>query len=193
MAGNDLAAFAVKAAGMAAGLPSDMEAATGKAALKVTTAARASIKQASGGDSQLSGLRSKKTGKGGKVGARYDLAKAGTHGAASSALVRATGPLHILDSPTRAHQVAALPKKGRSSKSKAGYAQREAFYNAIFGGGGGFSGVSPLKMPFGYRYRADHPGTSGKRSFWNAVDRVAPSVPAIYRDALAASMVKRLR
>ena len=189
-----LGQFAVGMANLATGLPHDMEAATGKAALKVTTAARASIARASGGDSRLSGMASKKTGKGGKVGARYDMAKAGTHGRSASALVRATGPLHILDSPTRRHQVMASVKKGRSSKSKAGRAQREAFYNAIFGGEGGFSGVKPLAFKGGgFAYRAQHPGTRGKRSFWTAVDRVAPSVPAIYQDALASSMVKRLK
>jgi hypothetical protein len=52
-----LAQFAVGMANLATGLPHDMEAATGKAALKVTTAARASIARASGGDSRRSTSR----------------------------------------------------------------------------------------------------------------------------------------
>jgi len=183
-----LGQFAVGMANLATGLPHDMEAATERAALKTVTAARASIKRASGGDSRLSGRGGKGTkARGGAfVGAGYEMAKAGTHGRSASALVRARGELWILDNPTKAHKIAPKVKKGRANSL-----QRSSWIAAQEGR---FMGVKPLRFrDGGFSYRARHRGTRGKRSFWNAVDRVAPSVPAIYQDALASSMVKRLK
>jgi hypothetical protein len=189
MAGNDFARFAVKAAGLAAGLPRDMEAATERAALKTVTAARASIQRASGGDNRLSGRGGAKTkARGGAfVGAGYEMSKAGTHGRASaSALVHMRGVLWLLDNPTKAHKIAPKVKKGRANSL-----QRSSWIAAQEGR---YMGVKPLRFRDGsFRYGANHPGTRGKRSFWNAVDRVAPQIPAIYSDALASSMVKRLK
>ena len=183
-----LGQFAVGMANLATGLPKDMEAATAKAALKVTTAARASIARASGGDNRLSGggVGGKRRPKNGSfVGAGYEMAKAGTHGRSASALVHMRGVLWILDNPTGAHKISPHVKKGRANSL-----QRSSWIAAQEGR---FMGVKPLRFRDGsFRYTANHPGTRGKRSFWNAVDKVTPTIPAIYRNALASSMTKRL-
>ena len=161
-----LAQFAVKANAYAdVGIPQASRGAVDKAALFVTQSARASIAAGSGGDSALSNV-----GRGARVGARYDV-KGNTN---PTALVRATGPLHLLDNPTRAHQITAKVRKGRSRAS------RSSFYNAIFGGSGGFSGVQPMRTPYGPRYRVNHPGTRGKRTFFDGVDRARGFLPKVY-------------
>ena len=174
---ESLASFAVKAETYATGgIPQANLAAVQKAALFVTQAARASITAGSGGDARLSGVG--RVPGGARVGARFDV-KGTTN---PTAVVRATGPLHLLDNPTRAHQITARVGKGRSRAS------RSAFYNAIFGGSGGFAGVRPMSTPYGPRFRVQHPGTAGKRTFWSAVDRAGPMVPRVFAEAYRESM-----
>ena len=173
---SDIGKFARKTQMFATvGLPVGTNEAISKAALLATTAARASIAAGSGGDSRLSNV-----GRGGaNVGARFDV-KPGTGGA--TALVRATGPLQLLDNPTSPHQIMTKVRKGRSKAS------RGAFYEALFGGSGGFSGMKPLRTPYGPRYRVKHPGTSGKRTFWRAIDNTRPLIPVVFRTQLAREM-----
>jgi hypothetical protein len=167
---KSLAEFAAKSQGYASvGLPMANRKAVEAAALLMTQAARASIAAGSGGDSALSNVG--RRGGGAKVGARYDVK--GTENA--TALVRATGPLHLLDNPTRPHRITSKVRKGRSRAS------RESFYNAIFGGGSGFGGAKPLRTPYGPRYSVQHPGTSGKRTFFRAVERAEPMVRFMFR------------
>ena len=183
-----LGEFALNLSSLAVNLPHDMESATERAALKTVTAARTSIAKASGGDNRLSGRGGAKTkARGGAfVGAGYEMSKAGTHGRASaSALVHMRGVLWLLDNPTKAHKIVPKVKKGRANSL-----QRATWIAAQ---DGRYAGIKPLRFRDGsFRYGANHPGTRGKRSFWNAVDRVAPTIPSIYQDALASSMTKRL-
>jgi hypothetical protein len=147
-----------------------------QSALLLTRAARASIAAGSGGDSALSNVG--RRGGGARVGARYDIK--GTDNV--TALVRATGPLHLLDNPTAPHRISARVAKGRSRASRA------AFYNAIFGGGSGYGTAKPLRTPYGPRYSVQHPGTKGKRTFWRAIDRAAPLSRLTFQQTYKAQM-----
>lgn len=174
---NSLAGFAIRSQAFAtAGLPMGARKGVEKAALVATTAARASIAAGSGGDSRMSNVG--RSG-GAKVGARYDVKGAQN----PTALVRATGPLHLLDNPTAPHQITPRSlRKGRSRASKG------AFYNALFGGGSGFGTAKPLSTPYGPRYRVQHPGTKGKRTFWRAIDNVKPLIPITFRTEMVREM-----
>lgn len=142
-------------------------------ALLVTRSARTSIRAGSGGDSVLSNV-----GRGARVGARYDIQGRQN----PTALVRATGPLRLLDNPTRPHRIGAKVKKGRSQSSRA------AFYNAIFGGGSGYGSAKPLRTPYGPRYSVQHPGTRGKRTFWKGVTAAKPFVRLEFNNGVRRGM-----
>lgn len=171
---NSLGGFSIRARTFAqVGLPEANIAGVNKAALVATTAARASIQAGSGGDNILSNV-----GRGAKVGARYDVKGVQN----PSALVRATGPLHLLDWPTSPHQITSKVKKGRSRAS------RGAFYNALFGGEGGFANVKPMRTPYGPRYRVSHPGTRGKRTFERGIDAARPLIGPTFKTEMTRVM-----
>jgi len=172
--GKSLGEFAVSAYAMASDLPAAMGKATASAALEVTNTVRGEIRSDSGGDMVLSGMAA-------KVGARYDV-KGASH---PVALIRATGPLHILESDTDAHPI--LPKGVGRAKGRTKVARRQAkqdLYNALFGGSVG-SGATPLRTPYGPRYRVNHPGTTGKKTWSRGIAKAIPHVPKDYADALA--------
>ena len=156
----------------AASLPDAMSKATAGAALEVTNTVRDAIREDSGGDNVLSGM-------GARVGARYDVIGRQN----PVALIRATGPLQILESDTKPHGI--LPKGIGSGhgRTKAGRrASKQALYDALFGGT--YSGISPMNTPYGYKYRVNHPGTKGKRTWSRAIEQATPRVPAEYQRAL---------
>jgi hypothetical protein len=115
---------------------------------------------------------------GAMVTAKYEVNRQGTRGRATTYIVKGTKPLWILDNPTRPHSLSKKKGKGRKGKkgySAASYEKTAAFYEQLFGAAS-----------------EQHPGTKGKRSFWNAVDRVTPLVPGWIQSALSTSMAKRL-
>jgi hypothetical protein len=149
--------FAVDALSMATSLPKAMTAATAKAALEVTTDARTAIRAESGGDMVLSGM-------GAKVGARYEILKGGDHPAA---IIRATGPMQIIESDTKPHVIKAGGRKSRRRK-----------------------GSKVLSTPYGPRASVHHPGTKGKHTWSKAIDHAVKDVPKVYQDALAKALRK---
>lgn len=90
---------------------------------------------------------------------RYDL----TRGAEPSALVRFTGPFHLVNNPTKAHEIVA--GKGRRKKAKA------------------------LRIGENVRASAQHPGTRGKHIFEAGRDTSGRTVPRI----MAAQLVQGWR
>lgn len=99
------------------------------------------------------------------------------------ALIFAQGPLHLENNPTKPHTE--LPKSvGRSLGGRRDKASRhdakQRLYSALFGGEGGFAGATPLRTPYGPRYRVSHPGTKGKKTWQHGVDLALPLV----RDAV---------
>ena len=157
------------------GLPVGARQGVEAAALVVTTAARASIAAGSGGDSYLSNV-----GSGARVGARYDIK--GTQN--PTALIRATGPLHLLDNPTSPHRITAKQRRGRRRNRDF----RSRFYTTV-----NMSGATPLRTPYGPRYNVWHPGTRGKRTFFNAVDATRALIPVAFRTGVSRAMVRHFR
>lgn len=109
-----------------------------KAALLVKTSVVAQI-----GTTRLRGVGRK----GAKVGVRFDVKGQQN----PTALVRATGPLHLLERSTRPHEI--RPKR-RGGKAVV------------------ISGVGP-------RAYAHHPGTKGKHPWERGLARALPQVPEV--------------
>jgi len=95
--------------------------------------------------------RLRNVGKGGaKVGARYDI----KGGATPTALLRYTGPAHIINNPTKPHRI---EPRGRTRTASG--RQRK--------------GAKALTIGGNVRPYADHPGTTGKHFFQRSVPQVA--------------------
>ena len=128
-------------------------------ALLVTTSIRTEIAQVSGGDSRLSGA----SVKGARVGAKFDV-----KGSANpTAIIRATGPIQLIERDTKAHTIlprASQPGRRRRRGSK-GKGKALAF------GGGVYAS-------------AQHPGTRGKHLFEKGWKRAAPQAPAVFQAAV---------
>src|SRR5262245_32516577 len=101
--------FAVKLGAFGSQLPASMAAATGKAALHVTSSVRDATRADSGGDMRLSGVGLR----GARVGARYDVK--GTQNPV--ALIRATGPMHFLERGAGPHQIRPRRRRGKRALS----------------------------------------------------------------------------
>lgn len=98
-----------------------------------------------GGNLRLDRVRS---GKGATIGARYDLIG---NGAATSARVKATGPVPLLANPIKAHPI---PKRGPRARRR-----------------------KLLAIPgIGVRASVQHPGTKGKDTWNRGRERVEPKV-----------------
>lgn len=119
------------------------------ASLYVVRGIRAEIMVATGGDNRLSGV-----GKNGKrVGARYDI-KGRVN---PTALIKATGPLHLIERDTSAHEIKAKRRRGGNAALKVG----DKFYRSV-----------------------EHPGTRAKRPFGKGVDKTAYRTPEIFNEAV---------
>jgi hypothetical protein len=120
--------------------------------------------------------------RGARVGVRYDIK--GTRN--PTALIRATGPLHLLERKTQPHTiyVRAARARGRGS-SRLNTGRRLA---QVFGGRGAY-GWGALTMPDGqYRRVVSHPGTSGKRPWAKGVAAGRPRALKALRDANTAAV-----
>lgn len=102
-----------------------------RAALEYTTAVRRAYRLRTG-DGRLSGVGVR----GARVGARYDRLPG-----RETALVRATGPAHLIEGDTKAHVI--VPRKRRGKRAVA--------------------------TPYGPRASVQHPGTRGRPTFFPTV------------------------
>lgn len=127
-------------------------AAVGQASLAVKTAVMANM----AGVSRLSGVGRA----GAKVGVRYDIR-------GTTSLVRATGPFHLLERDTKAHEI---PKAGRRRRRNA--------RNLLVIGGEVRTG--PVQ----------HPGTKGKHPWRKGVAQSAPLVRGIFRREFRRSLAR---
>lgn len=140
----------------AAGMRVASRQAVGAGALVVTNAVRAEIAAKTTGGVLRGVGRS-----GAKVGAKYDV-----KGAANpTALVRATGPLHLLERDTKPH---AMPKAGRKRRGS-------------------------YKTPFGPKAAVSHPGTKGKHPFEHGVEAGLPPARAAMAATLTRATAAALR
>lgn len=116
-------------------------------------------------------LRNVGSSPGAKIGVRYDVK--GTKN--PTALVRAIGPLHLLENPISPHVI--IPKKvGRGAKGRGSRREnKQALYDALFGGT--YAGQKPMRTPYGPRFRVEHPGVQNQPRPWaKGVQRARPMV-----------------
>ena len=153
--------FSLKLGGFIAELPRSQAAATAKAALHVTSGVRDAVRADSGGDMRLSGVGRS----GARVGARFDI-----KGVANPvALIRATGPMQLLERGARPHPIVVRGAPGGRRRSR---------------------GARALRTPYGPRRSVSHPGAPAKHTWSHAVDAAVGDVPKIYRDALRKQLTK---
>ena len=152
---------------MTARLPADLAAAQKRGvqqgALHVTRAVRDEIRQATGGDMKMGSG----TGRAGKrVGAKYTLKGVGGN---TSAVVKATGPLQLLERDTKPHKIAPRRRRGQA-KAKA------------------------LRLANGkFAATVNHPGTKGKEPFGRGVVRTRGDTGPIYDREVQAAIRAALR
>jgi hypothetical protein len=85
-----------------------------------------------------------------------------------TALLVARGPWGLIEYGSPPHEITAALgaiqyKKGKRARS---YALNQRSLDIAFGARGLFSGTTPLRTPYGPRYRVrNHPGTKGKQPF----------------------------
>lgn len=135
-----------------------------KGALLVTTAMRQEVKLAVGSDSRMSGVG----GRGAKIGARYDVRGERN----PTAIIRATGPAHLIERDTEPHEIRPRRRRGRGRAT-----QRRALRFA----NGGFAAS------------AIHPGTRGKRPFEKAYLRTRGKTGAVYDAEIQRAITKAMK
>jgi hypothetical protein len=104
---------------------------------------------------------------GGKWGVRYDV-KGLIH---PTALVKVWGPFHLVDNPTKAHEIA--PRK-RARRGSGGRKKAVAFNGIV-------------------RARVRHPGTSGKKTFPAAKKKAALVVPKVMAESILTGWTRLFR
>lgn len=135
------------------------------ASLRATNAAAAEAKRihvlelrkASGGDLRMSGVGQR----GAAVNVRYQAAKSTSN---PSAIVRAVGPVHLLERPIKPHPIA--PRRRKKA----------------------------LTTPYGPRKSVQHPGVQNPAQPWaRALPRVRPAVDRIIRRQFGSAFARGLR
>lgn len=151
--------FAARAATTGEALTRAQRQLIGRAALTITKAVREEVRSATG-DSRLSGVGRR----GARVGAKYTVLSAG------DALIQATGPLHLIERPTRGHEITPRRKWSRSKRG------RRAALNAA-----------------GQIYaRVDVRGTSGKRPFRKGIARSKDKAARQYQEDMTRTAWRHL-
>lgn len=114
-----------------------------------------------------------------KVSARYDL-RGGEQDA--SALVRYTGPAHLLNNPTKPHVIRS--RKFAGTRGTGARARRGAGLLALFGVDASAQGRGGIVIPgVGVRRYAMHPGTKGLHFAQHAKNRCERECPKVYQRA----------
>lgn len=117
-------------------------------------------------------------------------------GRESTALVRYTGPFHLVNNPTKAHVIrprvfvgtrgSVAGRRGRGQRAVKGAALLSIFGLDARDGGA-------LRMPgIGFRAEAHHPGTQGKRIFEAAKIAAGASVPQVMARSMTGAWKRAL-
>ena len=149
---RDFADLAVSFAGMPAAIEQGQAKGVRIAALAITNSIRDEIRSATGGDMRISGVGRR----GARVGARFDIK--GTQN--PTAMIRAIGPLHLLERDTQPHLI--KPRSRRGAKA--------------------------LAIGDGFAASVEHPGTRGKHPFQRGFDRKQAEVPGIVQAEIRKAM-----
>lgn len=132
----------------------------------------AEISRATGGDSVLSGFNQ---GKGGRVGARFDVRP----GPTPYVVLRATGPMQLIERDTDGHVIRSRRLTGRGRRGFVGPTLPGQFRRR--------RGIGPqlravIDIPgIGYRYSARHRGTKGKHPWEKGKKRARPAMTRVIR------------
>lgn len=130
------------------------------AAAAAKTIHLAEIRRASGGDLRLSGVGAK----GAPVNVRYQAIASSQDAAA---MVRAVGPLHLLERPIKPHVILPRSRRGR---------------------------VGVLATPYGPRRRVQHPGVSSPRRPWAiGFVRAKPAITKIIQRQYGSAFARGVR
>lgn len=114
-----------------------------------------------------------------RVSASYDL-KGGEQDA--KAIVRYTGPAHLVNNPTKAHVI--RPRKFVGTRGSGARAMKGAALLSIFGVDAHSAGRGGIVLPgVGVRRFANHPGTRGLRFAQKAVTKCKDECPKVYKRA----------
>ena len=109
--------------------------------------------------------RLRNVGRGAKVGVRFDVK--GTNNPTS--LVRATGPLHLVERSTKAHTIGPRARRARS-------------------------GRSAIRLPDGgFRRAVRHPGTRGREPFAKGIRKASPEAERALRGSMVDAVTRGLR
>lgn len=152
--------------------------AVNKAALSVKTSVMAQLAHAVGSDLRMSGVGSK----GARLGVRYDV---GGYYGNVTALVTATGPMHLVERDTKPHQI----PRGQSSRRTRTSSGRLSNKRVTTGR----ARSQTTRMNMGGTWRTGpflHPGTRGKHPFEKGVTAAEPIVRDVFRRAHTTSLAR---
>lgn len=119
---------------------------------------------------------------------RYDVK--GTQN--PTALVRYTGPFHLFDNPTAPHVITAK-KLGQRTSRRSRQSIASTSGRSVFGGFGARGGAKALTIGGNFRAYANHPGTSGARSFPAAKSIAQRRVPRVMASTVSHGWSQALR
>ena len=128
-----------------------------------------------------------------RVGVRFDVK--GTYH--PTALLTAYGPMGLLEYGAPKHEIvssvgAASYQKGSKGARKRALQQRN--YDLVFGARGVFSGATPLRTPFGPRFRVrNHPGMRPKKSFTRGVEKGTPQATQIATSLIQSKIIQHIK
>lgn len=155
MAGKSAKVFAAQAGRFGGALGAALKQGVFESAMVVKSSVQAEL-----GSGHLSGV-----GKSGaRVSAGFEIRGAGANPAA---LIRMRGPAHLLERPTRPHEIPTPGKTGRGGRRRVAV----------------IPGVGP-------RVGIRHPGTRGKFPFAKGVARAAPVTPTIFARNVRVALAK---
>ena len=181
------AQLAGKLDGFARAVPDANRKATLEAADLVKTAVLGRMRAASGGDLKLSGVGKK----GARIGVRYDI----NGSISANALVKATGPVQLVENRTHAHVIGPKGVKGgtrakNGSRNRTGMSRRQ---RAIDEGTAIYGKSQVLAFNGIVRRYAYHPGTAGKHPWAKGVKESAPKTPAVFERAYHDALLRSFR
>ena len=171
--GPNFGAHVVK---MAKTIEAGSVATVGKAAAAAASHHQAVIDRDTGGDGKLSGVNAAKGRPGNtKVGVTVKVDKRQT---SPSAVIKATGPLQIINNDTAGHVIRSAYLSGKGRKGFIGPSLPGQFSARKKGQiGPVLSTKAVLNIPgVGFRASARHPGTKGKQTWQVGAKRAAPAI-----------------
>lgn len=117
--------------------------------------------------------------KGVKIGVRYDVKEYAGH---DTSLVRAFGPVHLIESDTHPHQI---PKKLGSGSSRKPSKTTSARVKVVV-----IPGFASAGSGAGVFARVQHPGTRGQHPWAKGMEEALPQIDGVFQAAVSDALVK---